>query len=91
MDLSVGMLHRAAREVTVHRAGRCAVAAMDAHRLGFVDRAFAMVLCGSALDSFPGPGRALAEAHRVLRPGGTLGLRVAPRWWWQGRLTLGLA
>ena len=84
VDLSVGMLHRAAREVTAHRAGRCAVAAMDAHLLGFVDRAFGLVLCGSALDSFPDPGRALAEAHRVLRPGGTLGLWVAPRWWWQG-------
>src|SRR5215467_2414710 len=32
VDLSVGMLHRAAREVAVHRVGRCAVAAMDAHR-----------------------------------------------------------
>lgn len=84
VDLSVGMLHRAAREVTAHRVGRCAVAAMDAHLLGFVDRAFGMVLCGSALDSFPDPGRALAEAHRVLRPGGTLGLWVAPQWWWQG-------
>ncbi len=28
--------------------------------------------------------RALTEMHRVLRPGGTLGLWVAPSWWWRG-------
>ena len=46
VDLSVGMLHRAAREVTMHRADRCAAAAMDAHLLGFVDRAFEWSLLG---------------------------------------------
>ena len=46
VDRSVGMLHRAAREVTMHRADRCAAAAMDAHLLGFVDRAFEWSLLG---------------------------------------------
>jgi SAM-dependent methyltransferase len=82
-DLSVAMLRRAAVEVPRH-GGRCAVTATDAQLLGFTDRAFDTVLCGSALDSFPDPARALAEAHRVLRPGGVLGLWVAPSWWWQG-------
>jgi SAM-dependent methyltransferase len=77
------MLGRAAVEVPRHGV-RCALAATDAQLLAFTDRAFGMVLCGSALDSFPDPARALAEAHRVLRPGGVLGLWVAPSWWWQG-------
>jgi SAM-dependent methyltransferase len=83
VDLSVDMLRRA--EAGLGRHGvRLAVAAMNAQLLGFVDRVFSRVLCGSALDSFPDPARALAEMHRVLRPGGTLGLWVAPSWWWQG-------
>jgi SAM-dependent methyltransferase len=77
------MLGRAAVEVPRHGV-RCALAATDAQLLAFTDRAFGTVLCGSALDSFPDPARALAEAHRVLRPGGVLGLWVAPSWWWQG-------
>jgi SAM-dependent methyltransferase len=83
VDLSVDMLGQAAAKLP-RRGVRLAVAAMDAQLLAFADRAFSTVLCGSALDSFPDPFRALAEMHRVLRPGGTLGLWVAPSWWWQG-------
>jgi SAM-dependent methyltransferase len=60
------------------------VAVIDAQRLALADRTCAVVVCGSAVDSFPDPARALAEVHRVLRPGGSLGLWVAPAWWWQG-------
>jgi SAM-dependent methyltransferase len=83
VDLSVDMLRRAAADLA-RRGVRLSVAAMDAQLLAFADRAFGAVLCGSALDSFPDPGRALAEMRRVLRPGGILGLWVAPSWWWQG-------
>src|SRR5215472_5321862 len=83
VDLSAGMLRRAALEVPKHGVS-CAVAAMDAQRLAFADRTLGTVLCGCALDSFPNPTLALAEVHRVLRPGGSLGLWVAPSWWWQG-------
>jgi SAM-dependent methyltransferase len=83
VDLSVAMLRRAALELRQHGA-RFAVAAMNAQLLAFTDRTFSTVLCGSALDSFPDPAQALAEVHRVLRPGGILGLWVAPSWWWQG-------
>jgi SAM-dependent methyltransferase len=83
VDLSADMLHRAAREIPRHGV-RCAVAAMTAQQLAFTNRAFGTVLCGSALDSFPDPPRALAEMHRVLRLGGAFGLWVAPSWWWRG-------
>jgi SAM-dependent methyltransferase len=81
-DRSAAMLRRA-RQVSEHAAGY-AVAAMNAQLLAIADRTFGAVLCGSALDSFADPARALAEMHRVLRPGGSLGLWVAPSWWWQG-------
>jgi SAM-dependent methyltransferase len=82
VDLSVEMLRRTALEL-LPRAARVAEAAMNAQLLAFTDRAFGTVLCGSALDSFPDPAQALAEMHRVLRPGGAVGLWVAPSWWWQ--------
>jgi SAM-dependent methyltransferase len=82
VDGSVAMLRRA-QKVPVHGA-RYAVAAMDAQLLAFADRTFSTVLCGSALDSFADPARALSEVHRVLYPGGSFGLWVAPSWWWQG-------
>jgi SAM-dependent methyltransferase len=81
-DHSVAML-RQSRHVPEGGAGY-AVAAMDAQHLACADHMFGTVLCGSALDSFADPAQALAEMHRVLRPGGNLGLWVAPSWWWRG-------
>jgi ubiquinone/menaquinone biosynthesis C-methylase UbiE len=81
-DLSAGMLRRAAAEIPQHGI-RCRVAAMNAQRLAFSDATFDIVLCGSALGTFADPSKALAETHRVLRPGGNLGLWIAPSWWWQ--------
>lgn len=44
----------------------------DARRLPFPDESFDTVVVSLVLCSIPDPARALAEAHRVLRPGGTL-------------------
>jgi SAM-dependent methyltransferase len=49
---------------------RCAVA--DALRLPFTDGAFRSVLVRDLLHHVPAPARAVAEAVRVLAPGGTL-------------------
>jgi O-methyltransferase/aklanonic acid methyltransferase len=81
-DLSAGMLRRAAAEIPQHGT-RWGVAAMNAQQLAFRDGTFDTVVCGSALDTFADPAKALAETHRVLRPGGKLGLWIAPSWWWQ--------
>jgi O-methyltransferase/aklanonic acid methyltransferase len=81
-DLSAGMLRRAAAEIP-QPGTDCGVAAMNAHRLAFSDGTFDTVVCGSALDTFADPGKALTETHRVLRPDGNLGLWIAPSWWWQ--------
>lgn len=42
----------------------------DAEALPFKDAAFDLVTCRAAIMHFPDPGRAAAEAQRVLRPGG---------------------
>jgi len=44
----------------------------DAHDLPFVDGAFDTAIIAFALCTIPDPTRALDEAHRVVRPGGTL-------------------
>lgn len=44
----------------------------DAHTLPFEDHAFDVVLCAEVLEHLYSPERAVAEMHRVLKPGGLL-------------------
>jgi ubiquinone/menaquinone biosynthesis C-methylase UbiE len=44
----------------------------DVQDLGFPDESFETVVCTLGLCTIPDPRRAVAEAHRVLRPGGKL-------------------
>ncbi len=53
-----------------------AFAAADAERLPFADASLDRVLCGLGLMFFPHAEAALAEARRVLAPGGVLALSV---------------
>jgi SAM-dependent methyltransferase len=52
----------------------------DAYRLPFVDGAFDVVIAAEILEHIPDDRAAIAEAVRVLRPGGSLAVTV-PRWW----------
>jgi SAM-dependent methyltransferase len=52
---------------------------MDAARLPFVDRSFDLAVCTFVLHHVREQHRALAEAFRVLRPGGRLGLGLWTR------------
>lgn len=76
-DIAEAMLAAGARRATDEgRAATLGFAAADAEQLCLPDAAFDRVLAGLALFMFPHPERALAEMHRVLRPGGRVVLSV---------------
>ena len=56
------------------------ICGMDAHRLAFPDASFDAVTCGFAFHIVNDPQQVIAEAHRVLRPGGPLAFSTAGRW-----------
>lgn len=71
VDQSSGMIDQTrARAGREHLTPELHVA--NAQELPFADGRFDTVVCTYALCSVPDPARALAEAHRVLRPGGRL-------------------
>jgi ubiquinone/menaquinone biosynthesis C-methylase UbiE len=65
VDLSRHMLHVASRRATGAQLVRA-----DASALPFADGAFGAVVNLAALDLYPSAGRVVAEAARVLAPGG---------------------
>jgi SAM-dependent methyltransferase len=67
VDRAEGMLRLA------HRTHGLACALMDAQRLALRDAVFDAALLAFVLFHVPRPLEALQEAHRVLRPGGTIG------------------
>ena len=52
----------------------------DAQRLSFVDQSFDKVLLSEVIEHVPEPERAVAEAARVLRPGGLLAVSTPSRY-----------
>lgn len=82
IDLSPGMLELARRRAAALGL-RADLREGDAQRLDFPDARFDTVVFTLALCSIPDDGRAVAEARRVLRPGGRLLLLEhvrSPRW-----------
>ncbi len=76
IDLSNHMLERAERRrLASAHAERIDLALGDAKRIDFPDATFDAVLSNTILHHIPDPRPFLAEAHRVLRPGGTLLIR----------------
>jgi ubiquinone/menaquinone biosynthesis C-methylase UbiE len=69
-DLSDGMIALAKSEAQNKGIGNVSFKRMDAEELEVEDEAFDAALCGLGLMYVPDPVKALAEMHRVLKPGG---------------------
>jgi len=79
-DIAEGMLAEGQRRAEQEGLPDLLAAACDAEHLAFADGSFDAGLLGLGLFIFPDPGKALAELHRVLRPGGRIALSVwSPR------------
>lgn len=71
IELSPGML-RLARERAVELEREVDLREGDAHQLDFADGSFDTVVCTFSLCAIPNHDQAVAEMHRVLKPGGLL-------------------
>jgi ubiquinone/menaquinone biosynthesis C-methylase UbiE len=67
-DISPAMIEQARRNLG--SLGNVSFGIEDAQSLTFPDRSFDAVTCGLGMMFFPDPAQAVAEFHRVLRPGG---------------------
>jgi SAM-dependent methyltransferase len=94
IDLTPAMIARAAAETERRLLSNVKLCVMDGERLKFAAASFDRVLCSFGLQAFADPRTALAGFHRVLRPGGRVGI-VYPlgwpfdcdsRWRWQADL-----
>lgn len=90
-DMSPEMVAKARKRLD--RAQNAAVAVEDGQALSLAGESFDAVLCSLGLMFFPDPARALAEFHRVLRPGGRAAVSVltAPDRSYNGRINVILA
>jgi SAM-dependent methyltransferase len=73
-DITDEMLKEARKLAAAKGLGNMEVAVADAEALPFADAAFDLVTCRIAAHHFPDPARFVAEARRVLEPGGTFAL-----------------
>lgn len=90
IDVAEQMVQETAVELREMRVTNATVQQMDAEQLAFPSASFDAVLCSYALWFFPQVERAVAEFHRVLRPGGKIGICVPiggdERWLWYTQL-----
>jgi len=71
-DLSEEMIRRLDARLAAHGARDVTTRVMSAYQLDLADGSQDALVCANALHVMETPGRALAEFHRVLRPGGRL-------------------
>jgi ubiquinone/menaquinone biosynthesis C-methylase UbiE len=90
-DVSPAMVDRARQRLA--GSPNTSVVVEDCQSLSFDDGSFDVVLCSLGLMFFPDPARALAEFHRVLRPGGRAAVSVSttPERSYNGRINVIIA
>jgi len=74
VDISEGMLEGARRRAEARGLANVRFAKGDAESLDYPDAKFDVVISNMSFQFFPDKPRALAEMHRVLKPGGRLAL-----------------
>jgi phosphatidylethanolamine/phosphatidyl-N-methylethanolamine N-methyltransferase len=72
IDVSHGMLQRAARQVRVRGLQNVELLRMDAQAMAFQDNTFDVVVAAYVMTVIPDCKRALSEMARVCRPGGQM-------------------
>jgi ubiquinone/menaquinone biosynthesis C-methylase UbiE len=84
-DLSSKMLERGCDtfQTCPHNDGRLHLVRGDSERLPFRDNTFDVITCSHSFHHYPDQANAVAEMHRVLRPGGRLMIVDGDRdgWW----------
>jgi ubiquinone/menaquinone biosynthesis C-methylase UbiE len=89
IDLSPEMV-RLARQRAVDAGIDARIEVMDAEHIDMPDESFTVVLCGFGVFFLPNPERAMAGFHRVLAPGGRIGVSTwgpeDDRWSWEDDL-----
>ena len=87
-DVSPEMVDEARRRL--EKSANATVTVEDGQSLSFPEKSFDTVLCSFGLMFMPDPARALAEFHRVLRPGGRAAVSVltAPERSYNGRVNV---
>lgn len=83
IDMSEPMLRRIKARQFGSDVASVSVAVMDGSCLGLLDQSADVAVSGLVLSSLARPEAMMREVCRVLRPGGRLGLSIAPGWWWQ--------
>jgi ubiquinone/menaquinone biosynthesis C-methylase UbiE len=96
VDLAPEMVRRTAAQAAQAGLRNVSVRVDDAEDLGFPDHSFEAVLSSLALIHTPDPAAALAQAHRVLTPGGRFGFTAfgpapQPQWRQAARALLDFA
>ena len=94
IDLSPEMV-RLARQRAVEAAIDARIEVMDAEQIDMPDGSFTVLLCGFGVFFLPNPERAMTGFHRVLAPGGRIGVSTwgaeDERWSWEDDLFADIA
>jgi len=76
IDISPAMLQQAAKNAAGRMLTNIRTLHMDAEKLDFSNASFDLITCTFGVMTFPDVPKALAEAYRVLKPGGRIGFAV---------------
>ena len=86
IDLAAAMVSETNSELLQTGRGRIKMLQMDGESVAFREASFDYLICGFAIFFFLHPEQTLVEWHRVLRPGGKVGICIAgqgdERWQW---------